>query len=248
MRRSILTSLAVGSILAAQPCHAAEPLEVTSLDLGGCWVHQEPFPEPLWKLASFSDQAAITLSAGTLQQTLSPLISAELQTVFESFQGSATETFFHCSAGGHIFLTSVHEGTVPLCVWSKMQRNDTGSLTLNLIGVFPDYVFQPNRPCSGVSRKSLLVDINPGSDIQAVMAYLRTSERYKGVISSLFSIGQTIIVLRLTDAYDFRENVVKALIESDDVLANDLQAVEYNGLVYIVGEEQRLFAGDYPGF
>jgi hypothetical protein len=143
---------------------------------------------------------------------------------------------------------SVHEGTVPLCVWSKMQRNDTGSLALNLVGVFPDYEFQPNRPCSGVSRKSLLVDINSGSDIQSVMAYLRSSERYKGVISDLFSIGQTIIVLRLTDLYDFRENVVKALLESDELLTDDLQAVEYNGLVYIVGEEQRLFAGDYPGF
>jgi hypothetical protein len=98
MRRSLLTSLAVVSIVAAQLCHAAEPLEVTSLDLGGCWVHQEPFPEPLWKLASFSDQAAVTISASTFQQTLNPPISAELQSVFKSFQGSATETFFHCSA------------------------------------------------------------------------------------------------------------------------------------------------------
>jgi hypothetical protein len=130
-----------------------------------------------------------------------------------------------------------------------MQRDrDTGFLVLTLIGVFPDHQFRPNSPCAGESRKTLLVVLNQGSDIDAIMAYLRASKRYAGVIADLFPLGTTTIVLRLTDAYDFREDVVKALVESDKALAGDLRVVEYDGLASIVGEELRLFGGSYPGF
>ena len=77
---------------------------------------------------------------------------------------------------------------------------------------------------------------------------LRTSERYAGVFANLGPIGRTIIVARLDDSYDFRENVAKALIESDKSLAAGLRAVQYDGRVAIVGEDQRLFTGNYPGF
>jgi len=77
---------------------------------------------------------------------------------------------------------------------------------------------------------------------------LRTSERYAGVFANLGPIGRTIIVARLDDSYDFRKNVAKALIESDKSLAADLRAVQYDGRVAIVGEDQRLFTGNYPGF
>lgn len=249
MNRLTLASLVLAPFIAAQVCHAAEPLEVTSLDLGGCWVHQEPFFQPLWKLASFSDRVAVTISASEFQQTLNEPISAQLRPVFSSFDGSATETFFHCSAGGHLFWTSIHEGTVPLCVWSKMQRNpDTGFPVLTVLDVLPDHEFRPDSPCAGVTRKSLIIVINQGSDIDAVMQYFRTSERYAGVFTNLQPIGRTIIIARLEDAYDFRENVAKALIESDKSLAADLRAVQYDGRVSIVGEDQRLFTGNYPGF
>src|SRR5262249_33461237 len=156
---------------------------------------------------------------------------------------------FHCSAAGHVFWTSIHEGTVPLCIWSKMQRNpDTGSLVLTVLDVLPDHEFRLGSPCAGVTRKSLIIVINPDSDIEAVMQYFRTSERYAGVFTNLEPIGRTIIVARLDDAYDFRENLAKALIESDKSLAPDLRAVQYNGRAFIVGEDQRLFTDSYPGF
>ncbi len=138
---------------------------------------------------------------------------------------------------------------LPLCVWSKMTRDrDSGSLVLSLLDVFPDYDFKPSGPCYGATRKSLIVVISPDSDIDAITAYLRTDPRYAGMIAQLSPIGRTIIILKLTEPYDFRENVVKAWIESDDLLAGDLRAVQYDGRVATVGENLRLFTGNYPGF
>jgi len=63
--------------------------------------------------------------------------------------------------------------------------------------------FRPDSPCAGVTRKSLIVVINQSSDIDAIIKYLRTSERYAGVFANLGPIGRTIIVARLDDSYDF---------------------------------------------
>lgn len=248
MTRVSLTVLVI--LFFAMPTgRAAQPLEVTSLDLGGCWVNQERFEDALWKVASFSDRVAVTVVASQFQQSLNTPISMELQKVFSNFQGSATETYFHCSAAGHFFWTGIHEGTVPLCVWSKMAYDrDSGSLGLSLLGVYPDYDFRPSGPCYGVSRRRLLVVLNQGSDITAVTAYFRTNKRYAGVVEDLSSIGQTILLLQLAPAYDFSENVAKTLIESDDQLAKDLRIVQYDGRVATSGEDLNLFNGNYPGF
>jgi hypothetical protein len=216
--------------------------------MGGCWVREEIVPVNLWKIASFSDTSAFNLAPNQFQTTLNPLITAELQPVFSSFQGSDTVTHFKCSAAGHSFRTSIHNGTVPLCVWSKMQRGPTGSLTLTLLGVYPDHDFRPDFACNGVARRSLMVIIHETSDIQSIRTYLTTDKRYAGIISEAGQIGQTLITVRLHASYDFQEDVVKGLIESDPYLASDLRLVEYDGMVSVVGETYRLFAGHYPGF
>lgn len=242
-------AILVVALSMGQLCRAAQPLEVTSLDFGGCWTHQERFEDPLWKGASFSDRVAFTILASDFQRTLNEPITSELRSAFDTFKGSATETFFHCSAGGHFFWTSIQEGTVPLCVWSKMAINrDSGMIVLTVLGVFPDHEFSPSVPCNGVTRRSLLVVLNQEKNVDWIMAYLRTDKRYTGSISNLSTLGRTTLLLTLTAAYDFREDVVKALIESDELLAGYLGSVSYNGRVAIVGENQRLFTGNYPGF
>ncbi|HXN40656.1 MAG TPA: hypothetical protein VN918_02620, partial [Myxococcaceae bacterium] len=139
--------------------------------------------------------------------------------------------------------------TVPLCAWSKMQRNpDTGQLALTLQGLYPDHNYRAGSPCQGESRKTLLIFLNSGRDIQAVVGYLGTAKRYAGVLVGLRTIGSSIIVATLDDSYDFQENVVKALIEADKALADDLSVVDYDGRVSIVGEAYRVFAGSYPGY
>ncbi len=248
MNRFILASLVLTPFIAGEVCRADQPLEVTSLDLGGCWIHYEPLVSS-WKIASFSDSAAFYMGATDLQQTLNPLISTELRGVFPSFPASATETYFQCSGGGHFFWTSIPGGTVPLCAWSKMQRNpDTGQLALTLQGLYPDHDYRAGSPCQGESRKTLLIFINSGRDIEAVVGYLGTAKRYAGVLVGLRTIGSSIIVATLDDSYDFQENVVKALIEADKALADDLSLVDYDGRVSIVGEAYRVFAGSYPGY
>ena len=248
LNRLTLASLVLAPFIAGNVCRADQPLEVTSLDFGGCWIHYEPLVSS-WKIASFSDRAAFYMGSTELQQTLNPSISTELRGVFPSFPASATETYFQCSGGGHFFWTSIPDGTVPLCAWSKMQRNpDTGQLALTLQGLYPDHEYRAGTACNGVSRKSLLVILNSGRDIQAVVSYLRDSKRYAGVLVGLSTIGSSIIVTRLDDSYDFQENVVKALIESDKALADDVSLVDYDRRVSIVGEAYRVFAGTYSGY
>jgi hypothetical protein len=202
-----------------------------------------------WKIASFADRAAFYMGATELQQTLNPPISAELRGVFSSFPASATETYFKCSGAGHFFFMSIPDGTVPLCAWSKMQRNpDTGQLALTLLGLYPDHEYQAGAACNGVSRKSLLLSLNSGRDIQAVRSYLLSSKRYAGVVVGASTIGSSLIVVRLDDSYDFQENAAKALIESDKALADDLNVVDYDRRVSVVGENYRVFASNYPGY
>ena|GEM_PF-2865035 len=248
MKRFILASLVLVPLVSGKVCRADQTLEVISLDLGGCWIHYEPLVSS-WKIASFSDGAAFYMGGTELQQFLNPSISTELRGVFPSFPASGTETYFQCSGGGHFFWTSIPDGTVPLCAWSKVQRNpDTGQLALSFQGLYPDHDYQAGRPCNGESRKTLLVFLNSGRDIQAVVNYLSTSKRYAGVVTGLSTIGTSIILARLDDSYDFQENVVKKLIESDKALADDLSMVDYDRRVSIVGEAYRVFAGNYPGY
>jgi hypothetical protein len=189
------------------------------------------------------------MSATEIQQTLNPSISTELRSVFTSFPGSATETYFKCSAAGHFFFMSIPDGTVPLCAWSKMQRNpDTGQVALTFLGLYPDHEYRAGAACSGVSRKTLLISLNPDRDIQAVRDYLLSSKRYAGVVVGASTIGSSLIVARLDDAYDFQENVVKELIESDKALADDVNVVGYDQRLSVVGENYRVFAGNYPGY
>ena len=93
-----------------------------------------------------------------------------------------------------------------------------------------------------------MIILNSGRDLQAVAEYLRTAKRYSGILAGLSTIGSTLIVARLDPAYDFQENVIKALIESDKSLADDLSQVDYDGRLSIVDETYRLFAGTYPGY
>jgi len=235
--------------LAAQMSRAAEPLEgALSLNFGSCWIRQET-AEPRWKLVSFSDRVASNYGANEFQQMLNEPISTVLQDAFKSFPSSDTETYYRCPDFGHFFWTSIPGGPVPLCAWSLVQRDrESGLLALTLLDVYPDHLYQPGVACNGVTRRSLLIDLNAGSDIDAVIAYLASDKRYAGVFAALSTIGSSLIDARLEAAYDYRENVIKELLETDEALAPDLRQVEYNGLVSIVGESYRLFAGSYPGY
>ena len=249
MNRSTVAALVLTPFVAAQVCRAEEPLVgALSLNFGSCWVRQES-PEPRWKLVSFSDRVASNMGANEFQQTLNQPISTVLQGAFSSFPASATETYYRCSAAGHFFWTSIPDGTVPLCAWSKVQRNpDNGQLALTLLDVYPDHEYRSGVACNGVSRRSLLIIINSGSDIKAVVTYLRTGKRYAGVFAELSTIGSSTIAAQLEIAYDFRENVIKELIETDKLLVDDLSLVQYDQRLSIVGESFRLFSGNYPGY
>jgi hypothetical protein len=249
MNRLTVAALVVTPFIAAQVCRAAEQLEgALSLNLGSCWVRQES-AEPRWKLVSFSDRVASNLGANEFQQTLNQPISTVLQGAFSSFPPSATDTYYRCTAAGHFFWTSIPDGPVPLCAWSRVLRNpDNGQLALTLLDVYPDHEYRQGVPCNGAERRSLIIVINSGSDIQAVMAHLRTHKRYEGVFADLMAIGSTTIIARLEIAYDFRENVIKELIETDKLLDGDLNIVQYDGRLSISGESFRLFSGNYPGY
>jgi hypothetical protein len=76
---------------------------------------------------------ASNYGANEFQQLLDPSITTILRSAFESFPASETDTYYRCSGGSHFFWTSIPAtgGPVPLCVWSKVQRNpDTGQLAL----------------------------------------------------------------------------------------------------------------------
>jgi len=246
--RGLTIPVLLSPLLAIQISRAAEPLEgALSLDFGGCWIRYEDLSSS-WKLVSFSDRVASNIGSSEFDRTLDQPITTVLQSAFNSFPGSATETYFRCSAAGHFFWTSIPDGPVPLCAWSKVQRNDSGQLALTLLDVYQDHEYRPGVACNGVTRRSLIIGLNAGSDIKAVIAYLRSDQRYAGVFTDLSTIGSSFIDARLEVAYDFRENVIKELLETDEVLAPDLRQVEYNGRVSVSGESYRLFAGIYSGY
>jgi hypothetical protein len=247
MHRLIVAAIILNPLVA----RAWEPLQgALSLDFGGCWIRPEN-PGPRWKIVSFGDRVVSNYGANEFQQLLDPSITTTLRTAFESFPASETETYYRCAGGTHFFWTSIPAtgGPVPLCVWSQVQRNpDTGQLALTVLDVYPDHEYRQGVACNGESRRSLLIYVRPSSDINAVMAYLLNDPRYDGVYDSLGTIGTEIITARLQVAYDYRENVIKQLLETDKVLAPDLSLVVYDGRVSFAGESYRLFAGTYPGY
>ncbi len=247
MNRLIVAALILSPLVA----RAWEPLQgALSLDLGGCWIRQEN-PEPRWKIVSFGDRVSSNYGANEFQQLLNPSITTILRSAFEHFPASETDTYYRCAGGSHFFWTSIPatDGPVALCVWSRVQRNpDTGQPALTVLDVYPDHNYRPGVACNGVTRRSLLINLRSGSDINAVVAYLRDDPRYEGVFESLGTIGSSIITARLQVAYDYQENLIKELLETDKVLAPDLNVVEYDGRLSFVGESYRLFAGSYPGY
>lgn len=247
MNRLIVTALILSPLVA----RAWQPLEgALSLDLGGCWIRQES-PEPRWKIVSFGDRFSSNYGASEFQQLLNQPISTVLRSAFKTFPASETDTYYRCAGGSHFFWTSIPatEGPVPLCVWSRVQRNpETGQVGLAVLDIYPDHQYRPGVACNGVTRRSLMISVRSGSDINAVVAYLRDDPRYAGVFDSLGTIGSSPITARLQVAYDYQENVVKQLLETDKLLAPDVSAVEYDARVSLVGESYRLFAGSYPGY
>ena len=100
--------------------------------------------------------------------------------------------------------------------------------------------------CGGTTER---VGESPRSDGNAVAAWLTSSQRYGGMIASASQIGTSgIIIVKLTEKFDFREDEAKGTIDRDPALAGRVAYTEYDGQVAVVGEVVMIMETSYPGY
>jgi hypothetical protein len=246
-----VTSLAI-LLTAAGASRAGEPIEVTSLDLGSCWVGEQKLPEgfSIWNVASFGADLAVVLTPWGFGDAVHAAVTEGLAREFRSFAGGPARTAVYCFTTGHYFMTYVESPTKNLCVWSRFERDAAGINRLKLLSVYPEYEAPAaGRNCWGATRRSLVVALTATASVAETIRYLKMADRYRGMIANAEELGSSgVLVVTLSQAFDFREDEAKAALESDPALVPVVSIVEFNGRVAPAGEPAELFLTEYPGY
>lgn len=230
--------------------HAAKkqkPIKVQPLG-PSCWLRPQ---NPRIFLASFADGVSVILNQSdadydgllTWPQINKAVTKALQAEGITTMSPSKARLDLMCNDIGHILLVNFYAGPTPMCAWIKGTARDGWNVRAIYSNPNPD----KDSFCFGIKPKSLLMVINPTSDLAEAQKYLETNyvqqiEKIEPYVPGHF------LNITLNEAFRFREKEVKQLLESDPTFKPHLKSIGWNSIVTLVGETKKILNFDYPGF
>ncbi|MBS1958575.1 MAG: hypothetical protein JST80_03805 [Bdellovibrionales bacterium] len=251
----------IAATLALSPlttrAQSAGPIE--EMDLGACWVQRVSSSDSTptntdyigYKIASFGSAVSFGLyndqhapEGGRLKEW----VQARLKTRFPTLPAMKYSVGLHCYSAGHFISFQIERPNAqPLCINAKGVMSTGSTNNLELIAIRPDVTFDPaGSVCMGIEEKSLGISLKKTDpvEVESIRAAIAESPALKEMIDKVeYQAGSFFAVVRLKDAYAFREVEAKGVIEANAEVMAHVSNVWLNSMNTIEGQDRALFQG-----